>query len=501
MNIVGDFLLKSARRRPDKTALIDGDVRLTYRELADRVGRVAAGIRALGIKPGDRISYHGNNRWELVVTLLASIQAGTVMAPLNVMYRPGELSTILAEAGVKLVLTTAEGEKALEALRGSPEFPRWVSSYDDPEGLFAQWIAGRAGEATSADRDPSDFVTLFFTSGTTGKPKGAPQDHDFINHLAHSWVIACRYTSSDVFLVMTPMFWTVAPLHGILPIVLVGGTLVIMGRFDLDRCCEMVARHSVTTFFAVPAMYTMLVDQKAEALRRLTSLRVCSVAGAPIAAQVVDAFETMTRATLLNIYGATEAAAISREMLGAPRRPGCAGPIGGTLEAKIVNSEGKVVAPGEPGEIVVRGLTVIPGYWRQGRVDRESLPDGWFFTGDVGVLEDGFLRVVDRIKDMIITGGANIYPTEIEDVINRHAKVVMSAVIGVPDRVKGELAVAYVVAREGVRLSQDELAAHCRGLLASYKAPRRFVVVASLPLTPTGKIMKAKLRSMAAEGS
>lgn len=498
MNIVGDFLLKSVRRHPDKTALIDGDVRLTYRELAERVGRVAAGIRALGVEPGERISYHGNNRWELVVTLLASVQAGAVLVPLNVMYRSAELSHLLAEAGVKLVLTTAEGQDQLEALRGAPEYPPWVSSYDDPDGLFARWIRSEAAETACVDRSPYDPVTLFFTSGTTGKPKGAPQDHDFINHLAHSWVIACRYTAEDTFLVMTPLFWTVAPLHGVLPIIMVGGTVVMMGRFDPDRCCDLVARHSVTSFFAVPTMYTMLVDRNAEALRQLSTLRVCSVAGAPIAPEVVESFESLTGATLLNIYGATESAAISREMLGVPRRAGCAGTLGGTLETKIVDSAGIPVAPGHPGEIVVRGLTVIPGYWQRGRIDPDSLADGWFHTGDVGVLEDGFLRIVDRIKDMIITGGANIYPTEIEAEINRNPKVVMSAVIGVPDRVMGELAVAYVVPKTGVKLSQDELATYCRERLAAFKVPRRFAIVASLPLTHTGKIMKAELRKTAA---
>jgi acyl-CoA synthetase (AMP-forming)/AMP-acid ligase II len=496
MNIVGDFLLRSARRYPDKIAVIDGDVRLTYRELAKLVNRVAAGIHGLGIKPGDRISYHGNNRWELVVTLLASIQAGTIVVPLNVMFRPAELAHVLSGAGVKLVLTTSEGAASLEALRGSQIFPAHVSSYDDRQGLFAQWIGSPCDEPRVVDRASTDIVTLFFTSGTTGKPKGAPQDHEFIDHLAHSWVIACRYHPAEIFLVTTPMFWTVAPLHCILPIILVGASLVVMNRFDLDGCCDLVRRHSVTAMFAVPTMYTMLVDRKAAALSELSSLRVCSVAGAPIAVEIVREFERLTGATLLNIYGATEAAAISREMLGAPRRDRCAGTLGGTVEAKIVDVEGRPVAPGTAGEIVVRGLTVIRGYWEDGRVNPDSLPGGWFQTGDVGILEDDFLRVVDRIKDMIITGGANIYPAEIENVINRHSKVSMSAVIGVPDRIKGELAVAYVVPKQTGELSIEELETHCRNFLASYKVPRQYVLVNSLPLTQSGKIRKAELRKM-----
>ncbi|MFI5021000.1 MAG: class I adenylate-forming enzyme family protein [Alphaproteobacteria bacterium] len=498
MNIVGDFLLRSARRYPDKIAVIDGDVRLTYRELTELVSCVAAGIRGLGIEPGDRISYHGNNRWELVVTLLASIQAGTILVPLNVMFRPAELAHVLSATGIKLVLTTTEGAASLESLRGALAFPAHVSSYDDPEGLFAQWIGSPGTEPVIADRAPTDIVTLFFTSGTTGKPKGAPQDHEYIDHVAHSWVIACRYAPSDIFLVMTPMFWAAAPLHCILPIILVGASIVVMSRFDPDGCCDLIRRHSVTAMFGVPTMYAMLADQKAAALRELSSLRVCAVAGAPISAEVVRTFERLTSAPLLNIYGATEAGAISREMLGAPRRAGYTGTLGGTVETKIVDAEDRPVAPGTAGEIVVRGLTVIRGYWEEGRVNLDSLPGGWFHTGDIGILDDGFLRVVDRIKDMIITGGANIYPAEIEDVINRHPKVRMAAVIGAPDRVKGELAVAYVVPKQAGELSLDELEAHCRELLASYKVPRRYVLVNSLPLTQTGKIQKAELRKAVA---
>jgi len=245
-------------------------------------------------------------------------------------------------------------------------------------------------------------------------------------------------------------------------------------------------------------MYTLLVDKKAAALERLRSLRVCSTAGAPIAAEVIEKFEALTGATLLNIYGATEAGAISREMLGAPRKLGCAGTPGGTIELKLVGKDGHAVPAGTPGEIYARGLTAIKGYWQQGRVNRDSLPGGWFQTGDIGVLEEGyFLRVLDRAKDMIITGGANIYPAEVEAVIGAHPAVQMSALIGVPDRVMGELPVAYVVLREPGTVTAEALEAHCRHQLSSYKVPRRFVIAEALPLTPTGKIQKAELRLLA----
>jgi acyl-CoA synthetase (AMP-forming)/AMP-acid ligase II len=497
MNVVGEFLLRSALRHPEHAALVDGDVRLTYGELQARVNRAVAGMRALGLKPGERVAYHGNNRWELVVTLFACLQGGFILVPLNVMLRPVELEHILAETQLKLLLTTSEGAATARELHA--RYGYRLSSYDDPAGLFATWMAKPDPGVAIEDRRPDDVLALFFTSGTTGKPKGAPLDHEFVSHLAESWLISCRYTAQDVFLVTTPMFWTVAPIHCIVPMVLAGGTLVLMNRFDLERCCELVERHRVTSFFAVPTIYTLLIDKKSDALAQLKTLRVCSVAGAPVAAEIVQKFEALTGATLLNIYGATEAGAISREMLNAPRRAGCAGPLGGTIEARIVDGDGNPVAPGMPGEIWARGFTAIKGYWQGGRVNPDSLPGGWFKTGDIGVLEDGhFLRILDRAKDMIITGGANIYPAEVERVIATMKGVQMCALIGVPDRVMGELSVAYVVPSRPGAVTPEAVEAFCRDQLSSYKVPRKFVLVESLPMTPTGKIQKNELRKLAA---
>ena len=280
MNLVGDLLRKSALRFPKKTALVDGGVRLSYAELYAAANRVAAGMRSLGLQPGERVSYHGNNRWELVVTLFAAIQGGFILVPLNVMLRPAELEHILAEAGIRLILTTAEGEATARQLQ--QKFGYQLSSYDDLDGLFARWFAqGDSGEI-QAHREADEPLALFFTSGTTGLPKGAPIDHEFVSHLAHSWLISCRYTPAEVFLVTTPMFWTVAPIHCIIPMVLAGGSIVLMNRFDLTRCCELVLQHAVTSFFAVPTMYTLLVDQKSDALRQMKSLRPTSAAVAAI---------------------------------------------------------------------------------------------------------------------------------------------------------------------------------------------------------------------------
>lgn len=494
MNIVGQFLQRSAQRFPDKVALIDGKVRFTYAQLLDAARRVAAGMQRHGLRPGDRVAYHGNNRWELVVTMFAAFHGGFVLSPLNVMLKPAELDYILKLSGIRLILTTQEGEPSIQALGDSPAFQ--TSSYDDPAGLFAQWMAEPA-EPQEVARRPDDVVALFFTSGTTGNPKGAPIDQEFVDHLAHSWVVAARYTSNDVCLVLTPMFWAAAPIHGIMPVVLVGGTIVLLTRFDVDKCCALIEEHRVSCFFAVPTIYTMLTDKKADALRRITSLRVCGVGGSPLTPEAATTFEQMTGARLLNTYGSTEAGAIAREMIDVPRRLGCVGTPGGTVEMKIVDSHGQPVPAGVPGEIHARGLTAIKGYWKDGRVDPSMLVDGWLNTGDVGVIEDGYVRILDRTKDMIITGGANIYSAEVERVIALHPQIQANALIGVSDRVMGEFAVAYVVAHAGQRPTENELSAFCRERLSSYKVPRRFVFVDSLPMTSTGKVQKVVLRELA----
>jgi long-chain acyl-CoA synthetase len=492
MNIVADFLKRSALRFPDKVALVDGDREFTYSELQGASNRVVAGLRSSGLRPGDRVAYHGNNRWELVVTLFALIQGGFVLCPLNVMLRPAELEYIIGLGGIRLILTTSEGEANVRALQDRFDFT--LSSYDDPQGLFHRWMAQPAPEHVE-HRNPDDAVALFFTSGTTGDPKGAPIDQEFVSHLAHSWIIACRYTPDDVYLVMTPMFWAVASIHGLLPVMLAGGKVVLMRRFDPEGCSAMVRRHGVTTFFAVPTVLTMLLDRDPQSLQG--TLRVCTVGGSPLTAETVQRFESLTGARLLNTYGLTEAGVIAREMLDAPRRAGCAGTPGGTVQMKIVDEQGNPVSPGTPGEVLARGFTAIKGYWRDGRVDHATLPDGWVHTGDVAVLEDGFVRILDRTKDMIITGGANIYSAEVERVIALHPQVRTNALIGIPDRVKGELAVAYVVLREPGGATAPELDAFCRERLSAYKIPRRFVFVDALPMTPTGKVQKAELRRTA----
>lgn len=494
MNIVGDFLERAARREPHRIALIDGDARFTYSDLLGMSNRVSKGMLGLGLRPGDRVSYHSNNRWEVVVTLTAAVRAGLIVAPINVMATETELRDQVQDIGTRIVFTTAEGAPLVRAVRAAGGCPEHVVLYDDPDGWWERWLREEGGSLNPVDRSPTDIVTLFYTSGTTGRSKGVPHNHDFIDAVAHSTTMACRYTARDVFLVTSPMFWTVAPIHCVLPIMHAGGTLVLMSRFDVDRCLDLIAEHSVTSFFGVPTMYAMLVDGKRDDLARRGTLRVCMSAGAPRAPELVAEFEGLTGATLLDVYGSTEAQLIAREVLGVPRVAGSCGPLGGTVETKIVDPEGREVSPGEAGEVVARGVTCVGGYWNRPEETAEAFRDGWFHTGDVGIVDNGYLFIKDRLKDMIITGGANIYPAEVEAVLSSHPQVQLCAVIGLPDRIKGEVAVACIVPRAGQTPDPMELGSFCREKLAAYKVPRRFDFYTELPLTPAGKLRKREIR-------
>src|SRR6266542_240484 len=499
MNIIGDVLEKSARRYPQRVAIIDGKARFTFSELLEMSNRLSNGLLRLGLRPGDRVSFHSNNRWEVVVTLTADVRAGLIVAPINVMATQSEFRDHVEDIDTRMVFTTAEGAPLVRAVQAASGVPEHVVLYDDPEGAFQRWLREEDSSLNTVYRSSTDIVTLFYTSGTTGRSKGVPHNHDFINSVAHGNIIACRYSAREVFLITSPMFWTVAPIHCVLPIMHVGGTLVLMNRFDVDRCVDLIAEHRVTSFFGVPTMYAMLVDRKGGDLAHIRSLRVCTSAGAPISAEIVGEFEGLTRAPLLDVYGSTEAQLIAREILDVPRVPGSCGPLGGTVEAKIIDLEGREVPPGEVGEIAARGLTCVDGYWNRPEETAQAFRGGWFHTGDVGVIDNGYLFIKDRLKDMIITGGANIYPAEIEKVLAGHPKVQLCAVIGVPDRIKGEVPVALIVPRAGEVPDAIELGAFCRDKLAAYKVPRRFEFRAELPLTAAGKLRKGELKRLTIE--
>jgi long-chain acyl-CoA synthetase len=498
--LVSSVLPAAARRHGAKPALVTAERTLTYAELEELSARVAAGLRERGMGAEDVVSLYSANRWEWVVAYHGILRAGAVVNPINVMLTPPEVAFVMADCGARLILTSAD--KA-GALGGSA-----VGTLDDVISFEATGGATPFADLLSvpgAPPDPGELAppatsTIGYTSGTTGHPKGAVQTHRavFLN-CALTATMHSR-TAEDVVVTALPaphVYGNVV-LNGTF---MAGGTVVLMERFDAAAALELLERHRATMFEGVPAMYaTMLAEPGLDEVD-LSSLTRSTVGGQTIPVATMERWEERTRAPLIELWGMTELSGLGTTH--AVHAPNVHGSIGVTLpgvEARIarLDDPADTAPPGEQGELMIRGPIVMAGYFGNDEATAAAIePDGWLHTGDVAFRDEaGYLFVVDRLKDMIITGGYNIYPAEIERVVATHPAVAMVAVGRMSDEVKGELARAYVVLRPGASTTEEELIGHCRGQLAAYKLPRSVRFVADLPKTSSGKIMRRELATL-----
>ena len=496
---LGLILARSARRFGSRPALIAGGRTLTYQELDERCDRVAGGLHTLGVRPGDRVSLYSPNRWEWVVAYHAALRAGAVVNPINVMLTPEEVAFVLNDCGAAAIFTA--GDKAEVILSLTREVPtlRRVISFDDADG-FGDLLSSPAQAPDIPRPAPADLSTIGYTSGTTGHPKGAMQSHRavFLNTAA-LFAVQTR-TERDVMLNALPLphVYGNIVMNGTF---MAGATLVMMERFDPAAALAEIARHQVTVFDGVPTMYAMMLADPALPAADLSSLRICAVGGQTMPAAKMAEWERRSQAPLLELWGMTE--------LGGAGTANCSylpnvhGSIGFALpgaEARVAALEdpGLTVPDGEPGELMVRGPLVMLGYYGNKEATEAAIePDGWLHTGDIATRDDeGHYFIVDRKKDLIITGGFNVYPAEIERVVAAHPAVAMVAVGSVPDETHGELARAYVVLRPGATATEAEIIDHCRPHLAAYKRPRSVRFVPDLPKTSTGKVMRRELKTL-----
>lgn len=503
---LGQILARAARRFGPKTALIAGDRILSYRELDELCDRVAGGLHAIGVRPGDRVSLYSPNRWEWVVAYHAAFRAGAVVNPINVMLTAEEVAFVLNDCGAVTIMTSGEKTETILSLTRDIPTLRQVISFDRVGG-GATWF----GDLTSSpDHAPSvphpgpgDLSTIGYTSGTTGHPKGAMQSHRavFLNTAA-IFAMQTR-TDHDVMLNALPLphVYGNVVMNGAF---MSGATLVMMERFDPADALGMIERHRVTVFDGVPTMYAMMLAHPSLDKTDLASLRMCAVGGQTMAVAKMQEWERRSGAPLLELWGMTElGGAGTSNSTYAPNVHGSIGVALPGLEARVAAlDDASVTLPdGEPGELMVRGPLVMLGYYGNEDATREAMePDGWLHTGDVATRDDeGHFFIVDRKKDLILTGGFNVYPAEIERVVASHPAVAMVAVGAVPDDVRGELARAYVVLRPGASATEAEITEHCRPHLAAYKLPRSVRFVPDLPKTSTGKVMRRELHTLTAE--
>lgn len=466
--------------RANQPALHDAGGWLTYAELGARTSRVSAGLRAEGVQPGDRVVLSGASCTDLAVVHFALLRSGAVVVPANGAYRERELAHIVGDA--RPVLAIAD-EPSLYSCRS----------------LTVSQAATLDGPAIALDREGAEAPALIgYTSGTTGAPKGAVLSHGNLlasaAALAHAW----RWIAADRLVLCLPLFHAHGLCVGLHGTVFNGASAVLLDGFEPQRVLDAIQQHNATMFFGVPTMYHRLVaTPRAAEMRRL---RLCVSGSAPLPPAVFDEFHALTGQRVLERYGMTETVMLISNPYDGPRKPGSVGhPLPG-VEVRFDRPGGMVdvataAVDGLEGEILVRGPNVFSGYWERPDANRDAFVDGFFRTGDVGLVAgDGAISIVGRAKELIISGGFNVYPREVEEELAALPGVAEAAVAGTPSPEWGEEVTAYLVMRPGQHApSLDELRAGCRGRLANFKLPRRLVVVDSLPRNALGKVMKHEL--------
>ena len=477
----------------DRAAVVCGDVRLTHAEMASRTRRLGdALVRQLGLEHGDRVAVLGANCHRYLELYLGLPAAGLVIVPINARHALPEIRYALSDAGVRVLFADRpiEGIDDLDV--------RVVGMGDDYEALL------EAAEERSwdADRGEHDLAGIFYTGGTTGSPKGVMLTHGNLVANALTFMSCWPFDRDTRWLVVSPLFHAAGTI-GALATVWTGGAHVILGPFDAGRFLDAVQREGVTATLVVPAMMHALAAEQVRSPRDVSTLRYISHGSAPAATELLQrTHAAFPDAELLHIYGATETSPIvtllpdERELLDGPRALSC-GQAAVGVEVRTTDIEtGRPCGAGEVGEVQVRGENVTPGYWNKPAETAEALHDGWYSSGDLGYLdEEGYLFLVDRSKDMIVTGGENVYSAEVEEALYRHPAVAEAAVIGIPHERWGEAVHAVVTLVAGGATTQGELLAHCSTLIAGYKVPKSVDIRSEpLPRTAVGKILKRDLR-------
>ena len=498
---------------PDKIALefIDPPLqRVTYAELDKLVAQTAMYLHSLGVQPGDRVALQLTKSLEFILLHLATIHLGAITLPLNLAYPPDEVEYFLRDSGAKLFFTLKPSKEKVQSIlprlselqecifldpSDQDEFQLRITGYQSPGGFE---------QGSSIPVDARDTAVIIYTSGTTGRPKGAEITHGNLTSNLEALHEAWGWQSDDVLLHVLPIFHVhglFVALHGALH---AGATTLLMREFDARRTLQMLASGQCTVFMAVPTIHQRLLDVPDASQFDLSRVRLITSGSDRLPDEVFTGFQQIFHYTLLERYGMTETGMNCSNPLRGERRLGSVGlPLAG-VEVRVVNPENDRSLPnGEIGEVQLRGPNVFKGYWKQPQKTVESFTaDGWFRTGDLGFCQpDGYLTLCGRSKDLIISGGLNIYPPEVERVLAEHPSVAACAVIGCPDREWGERVTAVVVLNRGENVSEVDLIAFCRERLAPYKSPKSILFRDELPRNAMGKVRKAELRKLVCSAS
>ncbi len=487
------LLEQAAADHPDRPALRLDDLVLGYARLREAAGQVSTLLAAAGVQPGDRVGVMLPNVPAFPVAFYGALAAGAIVVPMNPLLKSREVGYYLGDSGARAVL--AWHAAAAEAARGAAGAGARVITVETPD--MAVLLDGLAPARDWSGRRGDDDAVILYTSGTTGRPKGAELTHAGLTRNAELTArTLLRNTAEDVMMGCLPLFHVFGLTCGLNATVAAAGTLTLLPRFDAAGALDIIQRDKVTIFEGVPTMYAAMLHHPDADPGKAATLRVCVSGGASMPAEILRGFEEKFGCMILEGYGLSETSPVaSFNHPDRPRKPGSIGtPVEG-VQMRLVDEAGQDVPEGEIGEIAVRGHNVMKGYWGKPEATAEAIRDGWLRTGDMARADaDGYYYIVDRKKDLIIRGGYNVYPREIEEVLHEHPAVAEAAVIGIPHDDLGEEVCAAVALKPGASATPEELRAYARDRVAAYKYPRRVWLVDALPKGPTGKILRREVR-------
>jgi long-chain acyl-CoA synthetase len=502
---LASFLARSAAVFPEDVAVVCGSGALTWSSVDAAVNRLANGLRARGIARGDRVVLACPNLPQFVIAYYAVLKLGAILVPINILLKASEIAYHLRDSGARAMVCfdgTPDlplGAEARAAFAQVPECTLYVAigRAQGGEESIESLSQDQPADFATVDCAPDDTAVILYTSGTTGMPKGAELSHSNLMMNALASVAMTHLNAHDVSLVALPLFHSFGQSVQMNAVAASAGTMVLLPRFEPEAAMRAMTDHSVTVFCGVPTMYIALLNLDWKGPDLSVSLRVGVSGGAAMPVAVLRAFEQRYGVVILEGYGLSETSPVATfNHFDTKRVAGSVGVAITGTEVGIMDEKGKLLGTDEVGEIVVRGHNVMKGYWRNPDASAHALRDGWFHTGDMGRRDaDGNHYVVDRLKDMVIRGGFNVYPREIEEVLMTHPAVALVAVVGVPHEVHGEEIKAYVLPKAGIPVEAEGVVAWCRERMAAYKYPRIVELVDSLPMTATGKILKRELRN------
>jgi fatty-acyl-CoA synthase len=481
------------------TAIVFAEESITYRQLADGADQVSSVLQKLGVGKGDAVAYLGENSPQFLQTMFGVLQLGAVFVPVNTRLAPPEVAHVLGDSEAQVLIHDPEFTSIVASIASNLGIGRRIVTGEgsDAEPGLAQLVVDAPAFRRDVEVLPEDAAAIIYTSGTTGKAKGAILTHANLTWMSLTVIVDFDLVSTDVALMISPLFHVASLGMGALPVLLKGGTLVVEKGFEPGRALAQIERHGVTMLSGVPTTYQLMADHPAWSATDLSTLEKLTCGGSSVPTRILNAYEARGL-SFSQGYGMTEASPGATQLPAAMTRAkqGSVGLPMFFADVRIARADGKLAPPGTVGEIEVTGPNIFAGY--HGLRDATSdafTADGWYRSGDLGYLDDeGYLFIADRLKDLIISGGENIYPAEVENVMNDIDGVTGVALIGLPDERWGEVPVAVITTRAGARVDTESVRAFLDGKLARYKLPKRVEIVDALPRTASGKVRKADLR-------